>query len=74
MHPMRNPKLRWEILLKTDRSIGCLSRASEAQTTVPIRAKTMPPGSPSGVDGKGESSKRAVQRPPAWAFDNEDIL
>jgi len=26
------------------------------------------------VDGKGESSKRAVQRPLAWAFDDEDIL
>jgi len=26
------------------------------------------------VDGKGESSKRAVQRPPAWAFDDDDIL
>ena len=26
------------------------------------------------VDGKAESSKRAVQRPPAWAFDDDDIL
>jgi len=26
------------------------------------------------VDGKGESSKRAVQRPPAWAFNDDDIL
>jgi len=28
----------------------------------------------SAVDGQGESSKRAVQRPPAWAFDDDDIL
>ena len=26
------------------------------------------------VDGQGESSKRAVQRPPAWAFEDDDIL
>ena len=26
------------------------------------------------IDGKGESSKRAVERPPAWAFDDDDIL
>jgi len=26
------------------------------------------------LDGKGESSKQAVQRPPAWAFDDDDIL
>jgi len=26
------------------------------------------------VDGKGESSKREVQRPPAWAFDDADII
>jgi len=26
------------------------------------------------LDGLGESSRRAVQRPPAWAFDDDDIL
>ena len=74
MHVMRNPKPRGEILSKTDRSIGCLSKASEAQMTVPIRAKTTPQVATLAVDGKGESSKRGVQRPPAWAFDNEGIL
>jgi len=26
------------------------------------------------VDGQGESSRRAVQRPPAWALEDDDIL
>jgi len=26
------------------------------------------------VDGQGESSRRAVQSPPAWAFEDDDIL
>jgi len=26
------------------------------------------------VDGQGESSRRAAQRPPAWAFEDDDIL
>jgi len=26
------------------------------------------------VNGQGESSRRAVQRPPAWAFEDDDIL
>jgi len=26
------------------------------------------------VDGQGESSRRAVQRPPAWAFEDEESL
>jgi len=26
------------------------------------------------VDGQAESSRRAVQRPPAWAFQDDDIL
>jgi len=26
------------------------------------------------VDGQGESPRRAVQRPPAWAFEDDDIL
>jgi len=26
------------------------------------------------VEGQGESSRRAVQRPPAWAFEDDDIL
>jgi len=26
------------------------------------------------VDGHGESSKRAAHRPPAWAFEGDDIL
>jgi len=26
------------------------------------------------VDGQGQSSRRAVQRPPAWALEDDDIL
>ena len=26
------------------------------------------------VDGQGESSRRVVQRPPAWAFEDDDIV
>jgi len=40
----------------------------------PFGPKQCPQVATLAVDGKGESSKRAVQRPPAWAFDNEDIL
>jgi len=38
-------------------------------------APKRPPQVPTvAVDGQGESSKRAVQRPPAWAFDDDHIL
>ena len=46
---------------------------------MPKRQSTFAPTRPPqvatvAVDGDGESSKRALQRPPAWAFDDVDSL
>jgi len=43
MHAMRDEEPSLETLSKTDTSIGGVSRAIKAQTTIGIRAKTTPP-------------------------------
>ena len=40
----------------------------------PFAPKQRPQVATVAVDGQGESSRRAVQRPPAWAFEDDDIL
>jgi len=47
------------------------SKPKRPSTFAPKRRPQVPTVA---VDGKGESSKRAVQRPTAWAFDDDDIL
>jgi len=47
---------------------------SKAKRPSAFAPKPRPQVATVAVDGKGESSKRAVQRPPAWAFEDDDIL
>jgi len=71
---MLNEKPGLEILGKAGTSIRYISGGIEGQMTNPIRTKATPPLAPVAVDGQGESSKRAVQRPPAWALEDDEIL
>jgi len=60
---------------------GVLAFSSEVrvrQGRVTLPCKSLPgvraPNTTVAVDGQVESSKRAVQWAPAWAFDDDDIL
>jgi len=73
MHVRWNEKPHLEILSKAGTSSASISSASQAQTTVLIRAEKRPWVATVAIDGQGESTRQAVQRPLAWAFEADHI-
>jgi len=64
----------WKYCRKPIRVSGINRGQSKPKRQSAFAPKRRPQVASVAVDGQGESSRRGVQRPPAWAFEDEEIL
>jgi len=64
----------WKYCRKPIQVSAIYGGQSKAKRQSAFAPKLRPQVATVAVDGQGEGSRRAVQRPPAWAFEDDDIL